>query len=351
MAENRQIRTFERRLMVVGVLLFIGLWYVTSNETRGESALVTLRNLAFMATLAVLQWTLVHHVLNYFRKRYPDYSRMLLRVVLSVVVSGFLGMVMATLLYGIPMWIMEHRLFSFALFSVNFGPMFFFSGLIVGAEEVIFNFYELNRIEKEKEELKKAHLQSQLDSLKTQVNPHFLFNSLNTLLSLIPVSPQRAEKFVLELSAVYRYLLQSGEHQLTTVEKELQFAQSYFHLLRTRFEEGISLLVDVDPYYLDYQIPSLTLQLLLENAVKHNRVSPSTPLHITVSIQKEGPSQKLYLVVKNNLQRKLQAVPSTRMGLNHILSKFRLLNEEEVIITDKEGAFTVMVPLLKKQPA
>lgn len=336
--------------MLAGILLFLGLWYITSGDTKQETFGETLRNLSIMLVLATCQWLVVHRVLVLLRRRYAHYSKILTRAVLAIIISGLLGMVVAAIVYGIPMLIAEHRVFSFALFSVNFGPMFFFSALIVAAEEVVYNFHELRRIDREKEELKKAHLQSQLDSLKTQVNPHFLFNSLNTLLSLIPAAPRRAEQFVIELSAVYRYLLQASEHQLTSLEKELQFAQSYFHLLKTRFEEGIRLELDIDPQYLEYQLPSLTLQLLLENAVKHNQVSASRPLTISLCTLQDAATGKACLTVQNNLQRKTQSLPSTQMGLNNIMSKFRLLNHEELIITDKDDHFTVTVPLFKTQP-
>ncbi|HET7896259.1 MAG TPA: histidine kinase, partial [Flavisolibacter sp.] len=205
------------------------------------------------------------------------------------------------------------------------------------------------RIDREKEELKKAHLQSQLDSLKTQVNPHFLFNSLNSALSLIRSSPAKAEIFLLELSSVYRYLLQTNENQLTTLQQELQFAHSYFHLLKTRFGEAIQLQIEVDEQWLPYRLPSLTLQLLLENAVKHNVVSLAKPLTIKLRTDKHPEKETVFLTVQNNLQRKTQAVPSSKMGLNNILTKFRLLNGEEVMVTDKDNRFTVTFPLLKKE--
>jgi LytS/YehU family sensor histidine kinase len=239
---------------------------------------------------------------------------------------------------------------SLEQFTHNFGPSFFFSALIIGAHEVLYNFYELRRLDQEREALKKAHLQSQFDSLKTQVNPHFLFNSINTVLSLIHTSPAQAETFLIELSSVYRYLLQSNENQLATLQQELQFTHSYFHLLKTRFGNAIQLAVSIDEKWMQYQLPSLTLQLLLENAVKHNVVSLSRPLIISLNTQEETDKDTVFLIVQNNLQPKTQAVASHRMGLNNILSKFELLNHNEVIVTDKDDHFTVILPLLKSNP-
>jgi sensor histidine kinase YesM len=348
--QNKELPALERKLMLIGILLFLVAWYAGSEEYKQISIPQMMKDLGFMLAMAVLQWIIARRVMAIMRKKFPNYSQTLKRILFTVFTSGILGMISTTLLYGIPQLIFEHRIFGFGNFMHNFGPCFFFSALIIGAHEVMFNFYELNRISKEREELKKAHLQSQLDSLKTQVSPHFLFNSLNTALSLIRTSPDKAEKFLLELSSVYRYLLQTSENQMTSLQQELQFTHSYFHLLKTRFGDAIQLEIDVDDESLHYQLPSLTLQLLLENAVKHNVVSMSKPLTISLRTDKQSKDEAVFLTVQNNLQRKTQAVPSHKMGLNNILSKFRLLNHEEVIVTDKDNHFTVILPLLKKQP-
>jgi LytS/YehU family sensor histidine kinase len=256
-------------------------------------------------------------------------------------------MVLNTLLNDLPGVFREGTALGFASFAGYFGPMFFYSALVVGAHEVVHNFFELRRMDKEREELKKAHLQSQLDSLKSQVNPHFLFNSLNTLLSLISTSPERAERFVEELSSVYRYLLQTNQHELATLRQELDFAHSYFHLLKTRFGAGIELTLRIDDDLLEHRLPSLTLQLLLENAVKHNVIAAATPLAISIRTEYGGHAEAGRLVVRNNLQRKVQQVPSSRMGLNNIITKLKLLNQTEAVITEDEDFFTVTLPLLK----
>jgi two-component system LytT family sensor kinase len=140
----------------------------------------------------------------------------------------------------------------------------------VGIDESVYSLNRWRENTLEKEQLKKVNLQSQYESLKSQVNPHFLFNSLNSLSSLIADEPDRAEEFVDEMSKVYRYLLQTNEGDLTTLDTELTFIQSYFHLLKTRYGAGIRLEVAVDEPFRAYKLPPLTLQMLVENAVKHN---------------------------------------------------------------------------------
>ena len=201
----------------------------------------------------------------------------------------------------------------------------------------------LGWLEAEKEELLRINLQSQYDSLKQQVNPHFLFNSINTVSSLITKDPARAQKFLSEMSKVYRYLLQSNEEELVTLEIELKFINSYFHLLKTRFSDGLFLDLQISDDVLQYQVPALTLQLLIENAIKHNIVEKETPLVISMV------SGKGQLTVTNNLQKKLTDVVSTRIGLANIIARYKLLGQPEVIVLETETEFKVTIPLIQSK--
>jgi sensor histidine kinase YesM len=194
----------------------------------------------------------------------------------------------------------------------------------------------------EAEQLKKENLQSQLDSLKAQINPHFLFNSLSTLSSLVSEDPKRAEWFIEELASVYRYLLQTNEQPLTSLENEVQFIRAYFHLLQTRFGAGITLDLDVPERYNAFLLPPLTLQLLVENAAKHNVISPDKPLIIKIFM--EEPHS---LVVQNTLKKKQNIVPSDGMGLKNIAQKFRLLKQSKIVIRQTDEYFQVTIPLIK----
>jgi LytS/YehU family sensor histidine kinase len=216
--------------------------------------------------------------------------------------------------------------------------------LTVGAYEAIYFYQLLIKSEKEKEELLRANLQSQFDSLKGQVNPHFLFNSLNTLSSLISKDPLKAEDFVVELSTVYRYLLKSNEGELTTLKNELNFIQSFLHLLKTRFGNGLQEEIAVEDKYLLYQLPPLTLQMLVENAVKHNIIATAKPLKICILTTPDGK-----LTVKNNLQKKTHQVPSGKVGLANIISRYKLLKQPEVMVNETAADFIVTVPLIKTE--
>ncbi len=171
-------------------------------------------------------------------------------------------------------------------------------------------FYEKwKKVTDEAEQLKKENLQTQLESLKAQVNPHFLFNSLNSLSSLISEDPVKAEKFLDEMCKVYRYLLRNSEDDLAPLWVEMQFIQSYYHLLKTRYGDSLFLEVDIPDELVWYRIPSLTLQMLVENAVKHNMMLKDRPLQIVITTI-AGPR----LIISNNLQRKKGYHP-TKLGL------------------------------------
>jgi two-component system LytT family sensor kinase len=210
--------------------------------------------------------------------------------------------------------------------------------------EVNYSLAKWKEIKMNKEEIKKAGLQGQLQGLKSQVNPHFLFNSLNTLSALITDEPKRAEQFVDEMAKVYRYLLQTNQDELTTLATEIRFIKSYYHLLRTRYDMGLELIINVDEVDLTRFIPPLTLQLLVENAVKHNTILEKNPLYI--EIKSTGNEM---LEVRNNVLEKSTAVKSTKLGLANIHAKYQLLSERQPVIDSGPDYFLVLLPLLTEK--
>ncbi len=184
---------------------------------------------------------------------------------------------------------------------------------------------------------------AQFDALKNQLDPHFLFNSLNVLAALIEEDPEKAQKFTGSLSKVYRYVLEQKNKGLVTVAEELQFAKIYIDLLKMRFEEAIIFEFSADLLESQAKVVPLSLQLLLENAVKHNKVMEASPLKISIY-----ESQKM-LVVKNNLQSKEILKNSSGVGLSNIKERYNLLTRRQVEILKTEEEFIVLLPLLTKQ--
>ena len=330
----------EQRLMLIGVTLFLLANYA-GNQYYNQPFFSVAKKMGGTFVLCSIVWLIIRYTRNFLFIYFTGHNQLLKRILICVLIGTITGAMLSVLVTE-PLSNLSN-LTSTSLVN-HFGPMFFYCILVAGAHEVLHNVYDMRKLAQEKEALQKAHLQSQLDSLKNQVNPHFLFNSLNTLSSLVSISPEQAEIFIDELSSVYRYLLQSNERELTTLQAEMEFANSYYHLLKTRYGEAIHLTISVDRTHLNFLVPSLSLQLLLENCTKHNIISLTKPLHIHI-YTKSGPDR---LVVANNLQRKVNPVPSNKTGLANIMKKLQLLNQPEVTIRETENDFIVSVPLIKQ---
>jgi hypothetical protein len=190
------------------------------------------------------------------------------------------------------------------------------------------------------EQLKKENIAARYESLKNQVNPHFLFNSLNALTNLVYEDQEKAVKFIKQLSEVYRYVLDTREKEIVSLSAELEFLKSYVFLQQIRFGEKLKIDMQVNP---DNQfIAPLALQMLIENAIKHNVVSEADPLHVTIFI--EGK----YLVVSNNIQKKnSMGEPSSGIGLENIRKRYEFLSMDPVIIHQDEKYFNVRLPLIQ----
>jgi len=184
---------------------------------------------------------------------------------------------------------------------------------------------------------------AKFDALKNQLDPHFLFNSLNVLTSLIEENPDKAQQFTTSLSKVYRYVLEQKNKELVTVDEELKFAKTYMSLLKNRFEDSIVFEIPEQAQNPESKVVPLSLQLLLENAVKHNVVTSSKPLHIKI-FESNGS-----LVVENNLQPKQILKKSSGVGLANIRQRYQLLTNRKVIINQKANSFAVALPMLTKQ--
>ena len=183
---------------------------------------------------------------------------------------------------------------------------------------------------------------AQFESLKNQIDPHFLFNSLNVLSSLIEENPENAQKFTTSLSKIYRYVLEQKDKELVAVSEELAFAKIYMQLLEMRFENSISYELPQSTNE-DAKVVPLSLQLLLENCIKHNVVSSSKPLHIKISVEDNQ------LVVENNWQKKEVLSDGKGVGLQNIVNRYALLTERKVKIANNEESFKVHLPILTKQ--
>jgi two-component system, LytTR family, sensor kinase len=223
---------------------------------------------------------------------------------------------------------------------IEFVGSFLLSGFVLMLYEVMSFKVLLQKAGVEKAELERKHVASQLEGLRNQVNPHFLFNSLNTLTYLIPETPDKAVRFVQQMSKVYRYVLESRENKVIPLETELTFLQSYIFLLHERFGDNLHISIAVSTPARSEAIAPLVLQMLVENAIKHNIISTEKPLRIEIFDAAHR------LVVRNNLQRKNQVTDSTGVGLANIEARYHILTDRSVEVTESPTHFTVSIPLI-----
>ncbi|MDQ3292622.1 MAG: histidine kinase [Bacteroidota bacterium] len=336
----------EQRIKVVAI--FIYFMMTVASGWMFEDGNTTKAILRFFITLAsiTIQWEGAHLIIRYGRRKFPKLTQVRTRVVYTAIFF----FVYAIFIQLISEYVVDNVIDKGSFLNDPARRIIIplqaltFTLFTIGLFEAFYFYSNYSRSELEKEELLRANLQSQFDSLKGQVNPHFLFNSLNSLSSLIMKDPARAEIFVEEMSNVYRFLLRSNEQELITLKEELDFIQSYLHLLNTRFGDNLKVKINVEENYYSYLLPPLTLQLLVENAVKHNIISRDQPLQLHLFT---SSYQRLHVV--NNLQKKTREVLSEKVGLSNIISKYKLLRQPEVEIIQTATEFAVIIPLIKAE--
>lgn len=213
---------------------------------------------------------------------------------------------------------------------------------IFAVYEAVYYFKQYRQAIQETERLKTAQVQTQLENLRNQISPHFLFNSLNTLMNLIPKDQERAMSYLSKLSKFYRYTVSNQDESLISIQTEVENARTFSDLLKERFGENINIEIDCTLGKGKMILP-LSLQLLIENAVKHNIVSKSKPLNINIKCTEER-----YLNIENNLQRKIQAVTSTGIGLENIKKRFAYLTDRKVIIQESKTHYLISLPLIDR---
>ncbi len=207
-----------------------------------------------------------------------------------------------------------------------------------------FYFYKKNQDKKvNQQKIIATTASAKFESLKNQIDPHFLFNSLNVLSSLIEENPANAQRFTTSLSKIYRYVLEQKDKELVTVNEELDFAKTYMSLLKMRFENGISFEIPDFFENTEAKVVPLCLQLLLENAVKHNIASDLQPLHIKIYIEND------FLIIENNFQKKSVLQEGNGVGLQNIISRYAIISDRKMKIEENQLFFRVQVPILTKQ--
>lgn len=333
-----QVYSFVASMPIIDILLN----YIIYDERFFRDINLWLISFPLIFIIGIASWMGHVAIGNSIKHRYPELKQTKTRVlILAFCLIPFMSfsVLLIFLLYD-----------AFTIFGYRLAIEDLKLGLLVGfCVNMIFEtLFEAEFIlEKykdsvqEKETLRELSVYQEFDALKGQVNPHFLFNCFNTLSSLISVDKQKAELFLNELSKVYRYLLRNNEEGVSTLENEIKFIQSYYKLLQTRHGEAVQINIQADKGYTSYLLPSLSLQLLVENVVKHNILSKNKPLVIDIFTTAGNK-----LVINNNLQRRSVKAPSNKVGLDNIKAKYDLLNQPGFQVMEDDKNFTVVLPLI-----
>lgn len=256
-----------------------------------------------------------------------------------------------SLLYGVSVGSISTMIwFYISKDSFTWNALFKFN-VFCGLAIIVFTLvYEILFLNKEREldskivdQLDRERSQAELEALRNQLDPHFIFNSLNTLNHLIVNNPQQAYLFNNKLAQVYKYFLINKNNELISLRDELEFIDSYFFLLQIRHDDKLNLMTELDGNNESViMIPPFALQILVENAIKHNEFNQENPLHIKIAMNHE------YLKVSNNVKPKPYLVNSTGIGLKNLSSRYRILCHRDIIIENTERDFTVKLPLIKQ---
>ncbi len=278
------------------------------------------------------------------RRYYPDFEDVKKRLVFQMLISLLIVAIMTPILMTTINLIADSLAISIHKHPTliqTVGSTLFVTFFILSIYESIFFYHQLKYSIMEKEAVKQAHLRSQWEGLRNQVNPHFLFNSLNTLMNIVAEDQKLAQRFLKKLSTVYRYILESREDPLIVLKEELVFVHSYVFLLQERFRGKLQIHINIPEKYQHHKIVPLSLQILLENAIKHNIIAEKKPLAIEVFVD-----ERQKLVVRNSLQRKQYVLDSTKVGLANIRIRYQFFSEESVDIDETVDFFSVAIPLI-----
>jgi two-component system, LytTR family, sensor kinase len=210
---------------------------------------------------------------------------------------------------------------------------------------VVFYMTQYKKKQLEAEELMRINAQAQLQNIKAQVNPHFLFNNLNVLSTLVMQNSKDSNHFIEAFSKVYHYILQNQDRELIELDKELEFLKPYMYLLNKRFPQGVSVTTDIDERWKKSFVVPAALQMLVENAIKHNIISHDKPL--AIKLHANGTPE---LEVSNNLQLKITKEPSSNIGLNNINKRYELITGKQIKVFSDEKDFKVSIPLIEMEP-
>ncbi len=330
---------------VIGILMLsLSTDYIFNNSFGTYPLVMALYSWSASLVITICDWLIIRRILIFLRKKYPDFKDDTKRIVIffiAIVTTIFI-------IDNIGGHVLEY-LYRLSGRNANYNtqlkvllPVILLTIMIMAIYEAMYYYARLKTSIRAEEQAKQVIIQAQLDTLRNQAQPHFLFNSLNTLRDIIEEdTKEEAKEFVDKLSDVYRFILESGNANLITLEKELKFTKAYIHIQQERFGDNLKVNWNIPEAELLTMVVPMSLQLLIENAIKHNIISRAKPLVITIET-KDGQ-----LVISNKIQSKSTQLPSTKIGLKNIEKRYAIISNSPIAIKNDGKYFTVTLPLLK----
>jgi sensor histidine kinase YesM len=338
---SNQLR--DRYLKIAGVPVTVFLVTASYNLFNSKQLIQwTFQDYLFYIMMAAAVWLCnvkIHYLLRKQLYRIKKiFPRLLLRYSIGIIVSFVITLIFLSV------WNLQLHDSSF-----TFSTILKLQLIIILITMQVSSIYEIAYLNNERESdivkmerTEKSKIQAELDVLKNQIDPHFIFNSLNTLSYLISQDQASAKRFNDTLAKVYRYILIKKEKDLVQLKEEIEFAMNFFYLLKIRYQQGLVMKIEINNIVSEnYLLPPLSIQILIENAIKHNHFTEKNPLNIEVKVIEE------HVTVTNNRHIKQFEIQSSQIGLKNLSERYKLITNSVISITDNKDYFRVTLPILK----
>lgn len=340
---------FNRKILIASIVIaliipsyFYARFYLTGDNKPLHN--ITIGCLySFLVSVSI--FTVNIKVFNWLRRKFPWDKKLIQRLSYEILLTNFNAVIIISifaLIFSLTFNHFGNQKLSIVLFN-NIIVAIIINTFAISILEGYFYFKQWKTSLIQTEQLKRENIQSQFEALKNQIDPHFLFNSMNTVYSLIDTHPDKAKEFITKFSKTYRHVLDVKEKVVVSLKDEIEFLNSYIFLHKIRHEENLEISINIDAEKLNCYIPPLSLQMLVENAIKHNIISEKKPLRI--KIFNTGNS----LIVKNNLQSKDTINESTKIGLNNLTERYKFISEKTPKFYIKDNEYVAEIPLLNDE--
>ncbi len=332
-------RYFKIAGVPVSILLVVSLYSLFS---LAEKISWSIWDLLFLVLVSFSIWfgnVKIHYLL---RKKLYQVKKILPRLIIRYGINIIYSFIITLALLNAWNYFLHTSVYHYHTILILQILMTLISLQITSIYEIIYLHNERESDVIKIERTEKSKIQAQLDSLKSQIDPHFIFNSLNTLSYLISQSQESARLFNDTLAKVYRYILIKKEKDLVLLKEEIEFTSNYFYLLKIRYQHGLNMKIEIDDIVSEnYLLPPLSIQMLIENAIKHNHFTEKLPLTIEINIIKES------VTVTNNRNVKQFEIQSSQIGLKNLSERYNLITGKSINIASSKESFKVILPILK----